>query len=67
MTKVELPDMKKFCEKLHVSQQEFASSYRIPLATIKNWEQGRSAPENIRLVHYAIQHGALPRLNKSFF
>lgn len=28
-------------EKLNMSQQEFSKNYGIPLATLKNWEQGR--------------------------
>jgi putative transcriptional regulator len=28
-----------------MSQHEFAEAYRIPLATLKNWEQGRRAPD----------------------
>jgi len=28
-----------------MSQQEFARAYRIPLATLKNWEQGRRQPD----------------------
>jgi putative transcriptional regulator len=28
-----------------MSQQEFAHVYRIPLATLKNWEQGRRQPD----------------------
>jgi putative transcriptional regulator len=27
------------------SQQRFAAAYRIPLPTLKNWEQGRRAPD----------------------
>jgi putative transcriptional regulator len=45
VTTVELPDVKALREKLRMSQQEFATSYRIPLATVKNWEQGRRAPD----------------------
>jgi putative transcriptional regulator len=45
VTKVELPDVKAIRESLHMSQQRFAASYRIPLATLKNWEQGRRAPD----------------------
>ncbi|HTT85244.1 MAG TPA: NadS family protein [Rhizomicrobium sp.] len=45
LTRIELPDVKAIREKLHMSQQEFAVSYRIPLATVKNWEQGRRAPD----------------------
>lgn len=28
-------------EELHMSQQEFSASFGIPLATLRNWEQGR--------------------------
>jgi len=45
VTTVELPDVKAIREALHMSQQKFAASYRIPLATVKNWEQGRRAPD----------------------
>ena len=45
VTTVELTDVRAIREKLHMSQQRFATSYRIPLATLKNWEQGRRAPD----------------------
>ena len=45
VTTVELPDVKAIREALHMSQQRFAACYRIPLATVKNWEQGRRAPD----------------------
>lgn len=45
VTKVELPDVKAIREALSMSQQRFAASYRIPLATVKNWEQGRRVPD----------------------
>jgi putative transcriptional regulator len=45
VTTIELPDVKAIREELHMSQQKFAASYRIPLATVKNWEQGRRAPD----------------------
>jgi putative transcriptional regulator len=45
VTTVELPDVKAIRKQLHMSQQQFAASYRIPLATVKNWEQGRRAPD----------------------
>ena len=42
---VELPDVRAIREHLHMSQSEFAEAYRIPLATLKGWEQGRRAPD----------------------
>ena len=44
-TKVELPDVKAIRQSLRMSQDEFAAVYRIPLATVKNWEQGRRQPD----------------------
>jgi len=45
VTTVEIPDVKAIRKKLHMSQHIFAASYRIPLATLKNWEQKRRTPD----------------------
>ena len=45
VTTVALPDVKAIRRALHMSQHRFAVSYRIPLATLKNWEQGRRIPD----------------------
>ena len=42
---VEVPDVRAIRRRLRMSQQEFARVYRIPLATLKNWEQGRRQPD----------------------
>lgn len=42
---VEVPDVRAIRRRLHMSQHEFASAFRIPLATLKNWEQRRRAPD----------------------
>lgn len=42
---VEIPDVRAIRRQLRMSQQEFAQNYRIPLATLKNWEQGRRLPD----------------------
>ena len=42
---VEVPDVRAIRRQLHMSQHEFADAFRIPLATLKNWEQGRRAPD----------------------
>ncbi|HTQ14307.1 MAG TPA: helix-turn-helix domain-containing protein [Rhizomicrobium sp.] len=39
------PDVKAIRRSLRMSQQRFAAAYRIPLSTLKNWEQGRRAPD----------------------
>ena len=45
VTKVDIPDVKAIRRSLRMSQQRFAAAYRIPLPTLKNWEQGRRAPD----------------------
>jgi len=45
---VRVPDninVKAVREKLGMSQPEFAINFGIPLATLRNWEQGRRRPE----------------------
>jgi putative transcriptional regulator len=41
VTRVEIPDVKAIRRSLRMSQHRFAAPYRIPLPTLKNWEQGR--------------------------
>jgi putative transcriptional regulator len=45
ITKVEIPDVRAIRRSLRMSQKRFAAAYRIPLPTLKNWEQGRRAPD----------------------
>lgn len=42
---IQVPDVRAIREELGLSQQAFASAYRIPLATLKGWEQGRRQPD----------------------
>lgn len=42
---VQVPDARAIREGLAMSQSEFARTYRIPLATLKGWEQGRRRPD----------------------
>jgi putative transcriptional regulator len=42
---VEVVDVRGIRLGLGMSQAEFADAYRIPLATLKNWEQGRRVPD----------------------
>lgn len=42
---VAVPDVRAIRRQLHMSQQRFAETYRIPLPTLKNWEQGCRAPD----------------------
>jgi putative transcriptional regulator len=66
---VERPDVRAIRRRLQMSQHEFADAFRIPLATLKNWEQGRRAPDapaaaylqviarRPREIREALQHG----------
>ncbi len=66
---VEVPDVRAIRRLLHMSQQEFAGAFRIPLATLKNWEQGRRVPDapaaaylqaiarRPQVIREALQHG----------
>lgn len=40
-----VPLAKKVRWKLEMSQEEFAEAYRIPLGTLRDWEQHRSEPD----------------------
>jgi putative transcriptional regulator len=40
-----VPDVRAIREGLGLSQHAFASTYRIPLATLKGWEQCRRQPD----------------------
>jgi putative transcriptional regulator len=45
VSRVELPDVKAIRLSLRMSQRHFAAAFRIPLPTLKNWEQGRRMPD----------------------
>ncbi len=40
-----VPDVRAIRARLHLSQNQFARDYKIPLATLKGWEQGRRVPD----------------------
>lgn len=39
------PQAKVIRRALRLTQEEFAARYRIPLGTLRDWEQGRAAPD----------------------
>jgi len=45
VTTVAVPNVRALRKSLRMSQHRFAVVYRIPLATLKNWEQGRRYPD----------------------
>lgn len=50
----EVPDVRAIRRQLRMSQQTFARVYRIPLATLKNWEQGRRQPDAPALAYLQV-------------
>lgn len=51
---VHVPDVRVLRERLHMSQQAFATTYRIPLATLKGWEQGRRQPDATAAAYLSV-------------
>src|SRR6266851_3533511 len=51
---VDVPDVRAIRRRLRMSQMEFARAYRIPLATIKNWEQGRRQPDALAAAYLQV-------------
>ena len=42
---VRVPQIKTLRRALGLTQEEFAARYRIPIGTLRDWEQGRSEPD----------------------
>jgi putative transcriptional regulator len=42
---IRIPNVKRLREKLGLTQEEFAAAYRIPVGTLRDWEQGRKRPD----------------------
>jgi putative transcriptional regulator len=42
---IRIPNVKKLRERLELTQEEFAAAYRIPLGTLRDWEQRRKFPD----------------------
>lgn len=40
-----MPQVKVIRRALRLTQEEFSTRYRIPLGTLRDWEQGRSEPD----------------------
>jgi putative transcriptional regulator len=54
---IEVPDVRAIREALGLSQQAFSSAYRIPLATLKGWEQGRRQPDATASAYLSVIAG----------
>jgi putative transcriptional regulator len=42
---IKIVNTKKLRDGLGLTQEEFAARYRIPLGTLRDWEQGRKRPD----------------------
>ena len=51
---IDVPDVRSIREHLHMSQQEFSRAYRIPLPTLKGWEQGRRQPDATAAAYLSV-------------
>ena len=40
-----VPQVKVMRRALHLTQEEFAARFRIPLGTLRDWEQGKTQPD----------------------
>ena len=42
---IHIPNVKKLRDRLGLTQEAFAATYRIPIGTLRDWEQGRKLPD----------------------
>jgi putative transcriptional regulator len=49
-----LPDIKALRARLGMTQEQFAQAYRLPLGTVRDWEQGRTRPDAPALALLAV-------------
>lgn len=47
-------DIKSIRERSGLSQEQFAATYGLDVATVRNWEQGRSSPDTAARVLLAV-------------
>jgi putative transcriptional regulator len=48
------PQVKIIRRALGLSQEEFADRYRIPIGTLRDWEQGRSVPDQAARAYLTV-------------
>jgi putative transcriptional regulator len=49
-----VPRVKTLRRALALTQEEFAARYRIPLGTLRDWEQGRTEPDQPARAYLAV-------------
>lgn len=50
----EIPRVKTLRRALHLTQEEFAARYHIPLGTLRDWEQGRKHPDQATRAYLTV-------------
>jgi putative transcriptional regulator len=48
------PQVKIIRRALGLSQEDFAARYRIPIGTLRDWEQGRAAPDQAARAYLTV-------------
>lgn len=51
---IEEIDIASLRKALHMDQDEFSQTYRIPLKTLRNWEQSRREPSGATLAYLKV-------------
>ncbi len=54
VTVVEIPDVRAIRENLHLSQSQFADTYKIPLLTLQSWEQRKRNPDRTATAYLSV-------------
>lgn len=49
-----VPRVKTLRRALQLTQEEFAARYQIPLGTLRDWEQGRSKPDQTAVTYLKV-------------
>jgi putative transcriptional regulator len=49
-----VPDVKALRTRLGMTQEQFAHAYRLPVGTVRDWEQGRTRPDAPALALLAV-------------
>jgi len=52
-----VPNPREIRRRLHLTQEEFSARFRLPLGTIRDWEQGKKTPDSAaRVLLRVIEH-----------
>lgn len=52
-----VPNPREIRRRLHLTQEEFSERFRLPLGTIRDWEQGKKTPDSAaRVLLRVIEH-----------